>query len=131
MITSMRHRNARLVYTKYRELFRTERPYRILSTFGGSKCHGPDTNLRFGQEETEIITNIRGSEASFTLDQYGFEYVNSPTHFEDWEDRRMVEERYLPEIEKLLLETIEGAHEVFIFDWRTSLPWGFSSVSGS
>lgn len=107
-----------MIYTEDREIFKEERPYRILSTFDESKCHGPNTNLRFGEEDTEIITDIRGRETSFTLDQHAFEYVKSSTSFKDWEDRRLVEQNHLPEMEKFLLETIDGAQEVSIFDWR-------------
>jgi hypothetical protein len=52
------------------------------------------------------------------LDSHGFKYVPAPTSFLEWGNREAVEKTYLPDIEKILLDSIVGADEVAIFDWR-------------
>lgn len=112
---TVRTRTATMLYAKDLPIFRHEKPYSILTSFEG--CDKP-TNMQFGPEQPETITNIRGIEEQFTLDKHGFKYMSSPTAFSDWGNRRAVEENYLPEVEALLLNSVQDVDEVLIFDWR-------------
>lgn len=106
---------ARLKYAKDLEIYQYEKPYSILTAF--EDCD-ETTNLKWEEAEPEAITNVRGIEDTFTLDDHGFAYVKWPTLFQLWDNRRAVEEIYLPEIEALFKESVPGVDEVVVFDWR-------------
>ena len=42
--------------------------------------------------------------------------------YQDWASEETVERVYLPEVEKLLLDNVPGAHRVFLFDHTIRRP---------
>lgn len=65
------------------------------------------------------IQDIRGKESIHSVDTSGFAALpNIPSQltYKDWEDDKVITETYYPEVEKLLLDNLPGAHRVFIFD---------------
>lgn len=108
---------ARLQYAKDLDKYLVEKPYSILTAYDG--CDN-QTNLQWEQVETEGVSDVRGREHDFTLDDHGFQYITSPTNFRQWNDRRAVEETYLPEVEDLLKSALPNIDEVAVFDWRVS-----------
>lgn len=90
----------------------------------GSKPHNyveplPGTPQRnFAEEIVEItVHDIRGREKDFSLDQDAFEVVQGiPSEEKDFTDDEHIKKVYYPEIEKLLLENVPGAHKVTLFD---------------
>lgn len=116
---SSQARTANLYYAKDSPNFQHEKPFMILTAF----CEQPEkseTNVEFESPEPETISDIRGREDQFSLDRQGFEFITHKTQFEDWRNRRSVEEQYLPEVVNLIEKHVEGADEVQIFDWRVS-----------
>lgn len=72
----------------------------------------------FGQEVHEVQMNdIRGREQDFWLDKDAFQTVTGvPSEERDFTDDEDIKKVYYPEVEKLLLENVPGAHKVTIFD---------------
>jgi hypothetical protein len=72
----------------------------------------------FGAEEHEVaINDIRGREKEFDMNVNGFTTLQGYNSVEkDFVDDEKIKENYYPEVEKLLLDNVEGAHKVFIFD---------------
>ena len=72
----------------------------------------------FGAEEHEVaINDIRGREKEFDMNVNGFTTLQGYNSVEkDFVDDEKIKESYYPEVEKLLLDNVEGAHKVFIFD---------------
>ncbi|KNG86409.1 putative methyltransferase [Aspergillus nomiae NRRL 13137] len=65
------------------------------------------------------IADIRGQEDQFTLDHDAFQVLQgipSQTTYETFNSDEAVKQLYYPEVEKLLLEKIPGAHKIIIFD---------------
>ena len=76
------------------------------------------TNLRWHFAFAETITNVRGRQKDFTLDEQGFCFLHHPTAFIHWDDRQAIENLYLPEIINLLQQELEDVDHVQIFDWQ-------------
>ena len=72
----------------------------------------------FGEDVCDVeINDIRGSESDFNLDTDAFQTVsNVPSAEKDFVDDEHIKQTYYPEVEKLLLENIPGAHKVVLFD---------------
>jgi len=64
------------------------------------------------------IHDIRGRESEYTLDKDAFQVIsNVPESAEkSFTDDESIKKNYYPEVEKLLLDNIEGSNKIFIFD---------------
>jgi len=72
----------------------------------------------FGINEVELeLNDVRGREKEFYLDKDAFEVVQGVSSEEkDFVDDEHIKRVYYPEVEKLLLDNVPGAHRVTIFD---------------
>lgn len=91
--------------------------------YAGDYQNNPPNGMpqkNYGEDSHEIeIQDIRGRESEFDMNERGFgvlQGVSSQMKNEDFNDDAKIEKTYYPEIEKLLLDKVEGAHRVFIFD---------------
>ncbi|KAF7590234.1 hypothetical protein BBP40_003118 [Aspergillus hancockii] len=65
------------------------------------------------------LSDIRGEEDKYTLDRDAFQVLQgipSKTTYETYNSDDAVQQIYYPEVEKLLLEKVPGAHKIIIFD---------------
>lgn len=65
------------------------------------------------------LTDIRGHEDAYNLEHDAFQVlpnIRTATTHETYYDDEAVQRVYYPEVEKLLLENVPGAHKVVIFD---------------
>jgi hypothetical protein len=89
-------------------------PYNYVEPLPGQ----PQRN--FGAEEhTVTISDVRGREDAYTLDNDAFaalKNIPSAMSYEDWNDDSKIRNTYYPEVEKLLLERVPGAQRIFLFD---------------
>ncbi|KAF2089216.1 hypothetical protein K490DRAFT_63354 [Saccharata proteae CBS 121410] len=76
----------------------------------------PEKN--FGEHETAVsINDIRGRESAFNLDTNAFSVLQNVTSEErDFASDEHIKRVYYPEVERLLLENVEGAKRVLLFD---------------
>jgi len=72
----------------------------------------------FGEEVHEVeINDIRGHESNHYLDKDAFQVVAGVSSEEkDFVDDEHIKSVYYPEVEKVLLDNVPGAHKVTIFD---------------
>jgi len=74
----------------------------------------------YGTEAVKVvIQDIRGKESIFSVDSSGFAALsNNPSKlvYKDWENDAVIEEKYYPEVKKLLMDNLPGASRVLIFD---------------
>lgn len=72
----------------------------------------------FGQEIHEVeLNDIRGHESEFYLDKDAFQAIGGiPSEEKDFADEEHIKSVYYPEVEKLLLDHVPGAHKVTLFD---------------
>lgn len=72
----------------------------------------------FGYSDTKItISDIRGRESDFNLDKDAFQAIqNISSEEKEWTDDEHIKQVYYPEVVKLLLENVPGAHKVTLFD---------------
>ncbi|GFF34833.1 hypothetical protein IFM51744_02580 [Aspergillus udagawae] len=69
--------------------------------------------------KTVPISDIRGEEDRMSLDREGFEILHnvpSSATYETFSSEDEIKKCYYPEVERLLLDSIPGAHSVVLFD---------------
>ena len=79
----------------------------------------PDVPQRnFGYDDVDItIQDIRDRETDFNLEQDAFQAIqNIPSKEKDWVDDEHIKKVYYPEVVKVLLDNVPGAHKVTLFD---------------
>jgi len=109
---------SRFTYLQWQELYKTQKPYQIFINLPEHVPEIQQTNLVFKSGEDEIIHDIRGCEASYTLDDHGFILCKHQTEIKNWNDAREIESTYLPEMEAFLKKEVDEVDRVFFFDWR-------------
>lgn len=72
----------------------------------------------FGSEDVQVhVEDIRDREDQFHLDKDAFQAIKGiPSEEKDFLDDEHIQKVYYPEVEKLLLEHVPGAHKVTLFD---------------
>jgi hypothetical protein len=72
----------------------------------------------YGEERHEVeISDIRGRESDFDLDKDAFQAIAGISSEEkEFTDDEHIKSVYYPEVERLLLEHVPGAHKVTLFD---------------
>lgn len=103
-------------FLKWLDLYRTEKPFVSFIDIPEDAQDKRDNNLHF-EDRTTKVSDIRSNELKYTLDDHGFmvrwNKIDLPSY-----DSQNVRASYLPEVEKLLKEAVDGVDEVFFFDWR-------------
>lgn len=78
----------------------------------------PRTNFERKSHVVQI-NDIRGHESEYNLDKDAFQVysgVKSATTYETFNDDEEIKRVYYPEVEQLLLDKVDGAHKVILFD---------------
>lgn len=76
----------------------------------------PKNNYTYDLHEVEI-TDIRGRESQFNLNDHAFAVVDGVDSQEkDFADDEHIKQVYYPETEKVILDNVPGAKRVFFFD---------------
>lgn len=117
----------KLRFLQWQGLYKEEKPFEIVTeTIQGSENRR--TNLLFGTNGEQTITDIRGREGTqFALDSHGFAYRPKPCPFDGYDNKQRILEEYLPWAESIIKQEIEDSGRVFIFDWRVSESWQLSA----
>lgn len=87
-----------LKYLEWSDIFNTEKPYTIVSNMPWLP-NSKKNNLTFTQGPEELISDIRGRENEFTLDQNGFAFVSPSFSDFDVSSHVAVETSFYPEAE--------------------------------
>ncbi|KAH8173483.1 hypothetical protein LIA77_07738 [Sarocladium implicatum] len=104
-------------FIKWLELYKTEKPFQIFANIPDDAKDQRLSNVDFEEEPTRV-TDIRGCEGDYSLDANGLAVVKHESRTSDFTNRETIENDYLPEVESLLREQLEGVDKVFVFDWR-------------
>lgn len=107
---------AAIQFVKWQPLYEKEKPFQLFLDLPPDVADQRKTNLVFETKQVDI-KDIRGEEHNFTLDGNGFAY-GTIQGFHDIDSKDEVVQRYLPAVEDLLRQQVEGVDRVFIFDWR-------------
>lgn len=110
-----------LNFLQWQELYEEERPFQIFINIPEDAEDQRNTNLVF-EKVGLTVQDVRGHSEDFSLDTNGFMYRQHSSKITSFRDRKFVSENYLPEIEALLKREVEGADQVFCFDWRVCHP---------
>ena len=106
-----------LKFLQWQALYELEKPFQIFTNIPDHVQDRRTTNLVFKDHNVKML-DVRDRSRDFTLDKNGFVYRNHQITPGDFTDRALVEKTYLPEIERLLRQEVDGVDEVFFFDWR-------------
>lgn len=91
---------------------KTKKPFHVESPVGQAGL----TNVSY-EGRDHLVTDIRGRQSDFQLDNVGFELVKHETSlsYEDFRDDSLIKSRYYKEVESLLQEKL-GPSRIFIFN---------------
>ena len=106
-------------FLQWQELYERERPFWVLMDVPKDAVDQRTTNLVFEDVEQDF-RDVRGREHQFSLDQHGFMYLRRQIDFEAFNNQEAVTSNYLPQLERLLQDHVDGVDKVFFFDWRVS-----------
>ncbi len=122
------HITSDLKFLHWQKLYEEEKPFQIFINIPEDAEDQRNTNLVFEKVSLQI-QDVRNHPNEFSLDTHGFVYRQHAMNAINFSDQQSVRENYLPEMEVLLQQEVEGADRIFFFDWRvcrppTSLPSG-------
>lgn len=106
-----------LMFLQWQRLYEIEKPFQIFINIPEDAQDQRDTNLVFGKVEC-MIQDIRDAAHEPSLDETGFIYRRHTTKLNDFTNRTIVDQDYLPEVERLLRCELDDVDRVFFFDWR-------------
>ena len=72
----------------------------------------------------ETIHDVRGAHEEFNLDLQGFCFVKAPTKFEGWASKQEIRRVYVPEIEDLLRQELDGCDEIHVISIEVGETFG-------
>ncbi|MCJ1359294.1 MAG: hypothetical protein MMC33_009295 [Icmadophila ericetorum] len=76
----------------------------------------PQYNYKLPEHQT-VVHDVRGREQDFTLEKNAFATISGVSSEEkDFSDDEHIKNVYYPEVEKLLLNHVDGAQRIFLFD---------------
>lgn len=105
-------------YLQWQPLYDEEKPYEIFIQIPEDLPNIRRTNLVFGKGEKQLVTDVRGREDQYKLNEHGFQVLRAPTTFKDFTSKEAVEAVYLPECIQLLKDNVEDVDRVYFFNWR-------------
>ncbi|KAL9026671.1 MAG: hypothetical protein Q9196_004694 [Gyalolechia fulgens] len=105
-------------YLAWQKLYETEKPFKLFVDLPAHVSDQRRTNLEFRSKDAEDIIDVRGYEASFSLDIHGFQFIKHTTSVEDFHDLTEVQEKYFKEVAEIIRDNVEDVERVVIFDWR-------------
>ncbi|KAK5989641.1 Hydroxylase/desaturase CTB9 [Cladobotryum mycophilum] len=106
-------------YLKWQDIYTTVKPYMTVPA-SISPADKPATNIIFERGPHQKVRDVRGSECDFNLTDNGFVYNKWQSCMTpaDFTNPEKIEKVLLPEFEELIRKEIEGAGQIFFFDWR-------------
>ncbi len=105
-------------YLQWRSLYETEKPFLCFVDIPEDAEDKRDNNLFFEDRLTTIF-DLRPMISKHTLDDNGF-MIRSQDVSAMAFDVETIERTYLPKVETLIKEEVEGAKRVFFFDWKVN-----------
>lgn len=111
-----------LKFLQWQSLYETEKPFQIFIDIPEDAEDKRNTNLVF--EDVQLtLRDVRSvnDRDSASIDDRGFMYRKHKSCVTSFDDRKVVDSTYLPEIEALLKQELDGVDRVFFFDWRVSM----------
>ncbi len=100
-----------LRFLRWRELYAKEKPFQIFADIPEDAEDKRMSNCEW-EDKPKFVKDVRGSEARYNLDSNGFMFARQATHVTDFTRREVIESDYLPEVEGLLKERVEGTDKV-------------------
>jgi hypothetical protein len=116
-----RDETARFSYLQWQKLYETEKPFQVFSSISCDAEEQRPTNLQFLDGDPQLIRDIRGREAEFDLDTNGFIIRNDSMRDADLSTEEGFRRDYLPHIEEMMREHVDGIDHMVCFDWGVSL----------
>lgn len=108
----------RLHFLRPLPLYDEEKPYYI---FADIPEEFPRGNLEYEDGPEQLISDVRGHEHEFSLQQQGFMYRSWIPPKLNWEDEQEIVGKYIPSVQTLLAEILdlgEALKRNEVFDWR-------------
>ncbi|KAL8904625.1 MAG: hypothetical protein Q9207_003146 [Kuettlingeria erythrocarpa] len=105
-------------YLAWQKLYLIEKPFKLFIDLPAHVSDPRRTNLEFQPKAAEDVVDVRGYEASFSLDIHGFKYIKHTTSVVNFHVIADMKEKYFKEVEEIIRDNVEDVERVEIFDWR-------------
>jgi hypothetical protein len=100
-----------LKFIKWNDIYKTEKPFQIFANLPDDATDKRLSNLDW-EDKSKVVADLRGSESEYSLDANGFQVVQHKSAIDDFRDRELIERGYLPEVEELLRQRLDGVDKV-------------------
>jgi len=109
-----------LRYLHWQDAYKEEKPYQLFMNIPRGRSSVETTNCIFESGTPGLISNIRGQEDQFNLDDHGFAMIDHETSVskDSFDSAEDIEQKYLPEVEALIRKELPDVYKVVFFDWR-------------
>ncbi|KAI1362816.1 hypothetical protein F5Y08DRAFT_310969 [Xylaria arbuscula] len=106
-------------YLQWNDRFLSENPYQILIDLPEESEDQKNSNVTFENGRTENVANARPDMGSFKLDTHGFCFsqIASKLHYDDFFDKKKVDEVYLPECADLIRSVLDSVDKIHFYNW--------------
>ncbi|KAK4172754.1 hypothetical protein QBC36DRAFT_196266 [Triangularia setosa] len=116
--------DASFQFLQWQALYSKQKPYEVFLPAESFQNKIPRSNLVF-EPHSVRVHDVRTQRDEYTLDTHGFQFIRHITMVEDFKDRTVVQQSYIPEMERLLgqhLSQSQGGHgdavRTVCFDFR-------------
>lgn len=122
MCTPSRRQQSNLVYLQWQDLCDKEKPFKVFANVAAESKQRL-TSLVFASGSAVEISDLRGKEDDFTLDENGFKVFHGhlPDHF-DLQSGDCRKSEVVPYLEDLVRKQVKDADLVKCFDWGGCFP---------
>ena len=110
----------RLRYLRWEDKFAAEKPFKRFADIPADAPPSERGNVTFEEGPEEIVTDVRGCNQKFTLDDNGFAFINYTAPFTNWENPDAIVVEFYQEVTSLLKEQVDDVDLVHIFEHRVS-----------
>ena len=121
----------KIFFLQWQQIYENEKPYQDFMSGQEEDPEFRDRDLVFAESPPLTVHDLRGKEAEFTLDQNGFAVPQHRSAMKAFDTIEEFQNVYLPEMEKLIHDEVDGVDRIFIFDWRVSMVVRLASLSSA
>ncbi|KAF4959029.1 hypothetical protein FGADI_1907 [Fusarium gaditjirri] len=109
---------AELSFIKDLDLYKQEKPYLLFVGKPANAENAKHTNIELETVPNIPVHDVRDRHHEYTVDEHGFQFVTHEQTFSDFDNENLINQHYLPEVEKVIYDNVPYAKKVFVFDWR-------------
>ncbi|KAK4201001.1 hypothetical protein QBC40DRAFT_278966 [Triangularia verruculosa] len=114
--------NASFQFLQWQALYSKQKPYEVFLAAESFQNKIPRSNLVFEPRSVQV-QDVRDRREEYTLDAHGFQFLRHKTTVQDFKDRSVVGDSYIPEMQQVLRQHLSKGEQgedirTVCFDFR-------------